>query len=439
MNKKGDIMQNIHLFAEQKKTELLVFDNLEKIENKNLTEKGSAVRLNHGAHRQVIAISDLSPDSLYFASKHLLSGEQLQLFKHWEPKQEKGFEDNLTDIIEYWNHQMNDVALHFSPEIISTRAYWKSVQQHVWFFSTEVGLREDIRPCFMLELDVLARKNKKTTKSSVTKSWFSPKHVNTTEIEKLVLYAAESAVDKLHAKPFRSGTYSLVLGPLAAPGIFHEVVGHGLEADIAALTGAAFHNSKGERIGSDKLTIVDDPTSFGLPGSYNIDDEGITAKCTTLVEEGRVSNYLSHLHSKVESNGHGRVINYAHPPLVRMSNTFVLPGEDEPEELILETKSGIYIKNAFNGDVNMITGEFKIHVTEGYLIEDGKLTTPIMPSILQGDGRTLLRSIDRVGNDFQIHAEVRGGCGKLGQSPLPVSAGSPTVRVLDWEVQAVDS
>ena len=432
-------MQNIHLFAEQKKTELLVFDNLEKIESKNLTEKGSAVRLNHGAHRQVIAISDLSPDSLYFASKHLLSGEQLQLFKHWEPKQEKGFEDNLTDIIEYWNHQMNDVALHFSPEIISTRAYWKSVQQHVWFFSTEVGLREDIRPCFMLELDVLARKNKRTTKSSVTKSWFSPKHVNATEIEKLVLYAAESAVDKLHAKPFRSGTYSLVLGPLAAPGIFHEVVGHGLEADIAALTGAAFHNSKGERIGSDKLTIVDDPTSFGLPGSYNIDDEGITAKCTTLVEAGRVSNYLSHLHSKVESNGHGRVINYAHPPLVRMSNTFVLPGEDEPEELILETKSGIYIKNAFNGDVNMITGEFKIHVTEGYLIEDGKLTTPIMPSILQGDGRTLLRSIDRVGNDFQIHAEVRGGCGKLGQSPLPVSAGSPTVRVLDWEVQAVDS
>ncbi|MDQ0656017.1 TldD/PmbA family protein [Paenibacillus sp. W2I17] len=432
-------MQNIHLFAEYKKTELRVFDNLEKSEIKSLTEMGSAVRLNHGAHRQVIAISDLNPDSLYSASKHLVTGDPLPLFKHWEPKQEKAFEDDLTDEIDKWNHHMNHLALHFSPEVISTRAYWKSVKQHVWFFATEVGLREDIRPCFMLELEVLARQNKKTTKSSVTKSWISPKYVNQVELEKLVLYAAESALDKLNAKPFHSGAYSLVLGPLAAPGIFHEVVGHGLEADIAALTGAAFHNSKGERIGSDKLTIVDDPTSLGLPGSYNIDDEGITAKCTTLVEEGRISNYLSHLHSKVQSNGHGRVINYAHPPLVRMSNTFVLPGEDEPEEIILETKSGIYIKNAFNGDVNMITGEFKIHVTEGYLIENGKLTTPITPSILKGDGRKLLRSIDRVGNDFQIHAEVRGGCGKLGQSPLPVSAGSPTVRVLDWEVQAIDS
>ncbi|WP_339830516.1 TldD/PmbA family protein [Paenibacillus sp. FSL R7-0272] len=433
------MMQNIHLFAEQKKTELLIFNNLEKIEMKNWIEKGSAVRLNHGAHRQVIGISDLSPDSLYAASKQHLSGEQFQLFKHWDPKHENSFEDDMTNEIEQWNHHMNELALNFAPEILSTRAYWKSVKQHVWFYSTATGLREDIRPCFMLELDVIARKNKKITKSNVTKSWLSPKHVHMKDIEKLVSYAAASALDKLQAKPFHSGTYSLVLGPLAAPGIFHEVVGHGLEADIAALTGAAFHNCKGEKIGSDKLNIVDDPTILGLPGSYNIDDEGITAKCTPLVESGRISNYLSHLHSNVESNGHGRVLNYAHPPLVRMSNTFVLPGEDAPQEIILETKSGIYIKNAFNGDVNMITGEFKIHVTEGYLIEDGKLTSPIAPSILEGDGRKLLRSIDRVGNDFQIHAEVRGGCGKLGQSPLPVSSGSPTVRVLNWEVQAIDS
>ncbi|MED4123485.1 TldD/PmbA family protein [Halalkalibacterium halodurans] len=431
-------MQNLHIFGEQKKTDWVIFENLEKVESKTFTEEGSAIRLNSGKYRKLKAISSVDPDVLYSTCKQFLPLNELEVLNKWEPSWGKVREDILNSKVELWNQCMHESACQYAPEVVSTKAYWKSVQQHIWFCTSSSELKEDIRTCFMLDFYITVQKEGRTKQSNLTRSWLSPINVQEEDLQELVLYTANAAMEKLDARPFPSGSYALILGPLAAPGIFHEVVGHGLEADIASIPQSAFHQRLGAMVGCEKVTIIDDPTKEGLPGSYSLDDEGTIAQQTTLIEKGRVVNYLSHLHTGHPTNGHGRVINYQHLPLVRMSNTFLLPGTDDPEEMVSDTEVGLYVKKAINGDVNMITGEFEIHVAEGYLIEKGQITSPILPTTLKGDGQKLLQSIDRVGNDFAIHSEVRGGCGKLGQSPLPVSAGSPTVRVLDWYVKGAD-
>lgn len=260
--------------------------------------------------------------------------------------------------------------------------------------------------------------------------------------------AARRALTLLEAKPAPSGQFPVVLAKGAGGVLFHEACGHGLEADHILRDPSPFRDKVGQKVANDQVTLLDDGTflseeGVGDWGTQAIDDEGYEAKSHTLIENGVLTDYMwdslraneqeqgkdfgGYL-SNLEANlriGNGRRQNFRYMPMVRMTNTFVARGTLNPEDIIADTKYGIYIADLSGGQVNTITGDFVFGMSEAYLIENGKITTPLKPAQLIGNGPEVLRLIDAVGNDF---ATWSGTCGKNGQS-VPVSSGQPTLRV----------
>jgi len=219
-----------------------------------------------------------------------------------------------------------------------------------------------------------------------------------------------------------------------APGengvLFHESCGHGMEADMVE-KGSSFANLVGETVASERVTIHDNGTLPGYPGSFAFDDEGIPAKDTILIENGRLTGYLHSLLTSrrfdVEPTGSGRRQSYKHPPLPRMRNTYIAAGEDAPEDIIRSTKRGIYASDVgFGGQVDVVTGRFITSILLGYLIEDGRITHPVKGATITGTGIEALKNVDRVGYDLVLNYSP-GRCGK-GQE-VPAGVGMPTVRV----------
>ena len=233
----------------------------------------------------------------------------------------------------------------------------------------------------------------------------------------------------LKARPAPSGKVPVVLKRGAGGVLFHEACGHGLEADLVSRDASVFRGQVGEQVASPLVTLVDDGTYRREWGTYGIDDEGNPAQRNTLIENGVLTDYMwDHLRARKEgrpSSGNGRRQTYQHLPMVRMTNTFVLAGEDDPDEIIRQTEYGIYCVQLGGGSVNTATGDFVFGMTEAYMIENGEITEPVRAANLIGNGPETLRLIDAVGNDFDTWA---GTCGKDGQS-VPVSSGQPTLRV----------
>jgi TldD protein len=241
--------------------------------------------------------------------------------------------------------------------------------------------------------------------------------------------AAQRALTMLRARPAPTGKLPVVLKRGAGGVLFHEACGHGLEADLVEKHWSVFAGRVGDLVASPLITLVDDGSYAREWGTFAIDDEGAPAQRNVLIQDGVLTDYMwDFLRARKDgraSSGNGRRETYQHLPMVRMTNTFLLAGDDDPEAIIRDTPYGLYCVALGGGQVNTATGDFVFGITEGYMIENGEITEPVRAAQLIGNGPETLRLVDAVGSDFDTWA---GTCGKDGQG-VPVSSGQPTLRV----------
>ncbi len=256
---------------------------------------------------------------------------------------------------------------------------------------------------------------------------FDPAHMAVT--------AAARAVEKLGARPAPSGTLPVVIGPGSGGVLFHEACGHGLEADLVAKGASVFAGRVGEKVASELVTIVDQGGMDDEWGNYAVDDEGQPAKRNVLIENGVLKDFMwDGRQARKEgraSSGNGRRQSYRHLPMVRMTNTYLAPGSDDPADIIAGVDYGVYVSKLGGGQVNTASGDFVFGMVEAYMIRDGELAEPLREGQLIGNGPQVLQMIDAVGNDFEMGPP--GTCGKDGQG-VPVGDGVPTLRVTQMTV-----
>jgi TldD protein len=249
------------------------------------------------------------------------------------------------------------------------------------------------------------------------------------QVEEVARAAARRALTKLSARPAPTGEVPVVLKGGSGGILFHEACGHGLEADHVLKDSSVYAGRVGEQVASPLVTLVDDGTMGPEWGSYSIDDEGRPAQRNVLIDGGVLTDYMwDFLRARKQgrqSSGNGRRESYQHLPMVRMTNTYLLAGTEDPEELVAQTPSGVYVAKLGGGQVNTATGDFVFGTTEAYLIEGGRITEPLRDANLIGNGPEVLRRIDAVAHDFAMGP---GTCGKDGQA-VPVGCGQPTLRI----------
>ncbi len=241
--------------------------------------------------------------------------------------------------------------------------------------------------------------------------------------------AAHRAITGLSARKAPAGSMPVVISSEAGGTMIHEAVGHGLEADLAEKGLSVYSNKIGEKVASELITVIDDGTIEGKMGSYSIDDEGVPAQKTVLIKDGYLTGFmydrLTAMVSGKKSTGNGRRESYRHIPIVRMRNTFIAPGKDNPHDFIRDIKKGIFVVKMGGGQVNTVNGDFMFEIIEGYVIEDGKISYPVRGASLLGNGPEVLKNIAGVGYDIGWSI---GTCGKNGQG-VPVADAQPTIMV----------
>lgn len=249
------------------------------------------------------------------------------------------------------------------------------------------------------------------------------------DVAEIARTSARRAIAMLDARPAPSGEHTVVLARGAGAVLFHEACGHGLEADLVQRAASVFDGKVGERVASPLVTLIDDATYAREWGTFAVDDEGRPAQRNVLIEDGVLNDFMwDYLRARKEgraSTGNGRRESHQHLPMVRMTNTYLTPGDTDPEDIVRDTEHGIFCVQLGGGQVNTATGDFVFGITEAYLIEHGEITHPIRAAQLIGNGPQTLHRIDVVGNDFDTWT---GTCGKNGQG-VPVSSGQPTLRV----------
>ncbi|RRJ83713.1 metalloprotease TldD [Aestuariirhabdus litorea] len=243
--------------------------------------------------------------------------------------------------------------------------------------------------------------------------------------------AVRQALVNLEAVPAPAGAMPVVLGPGWSGVLLHEAVGHGLEGDFNRKGSSAYAGRIGEQVASSLCTIVDDGTLAGRRGSLNMDDEGTPTECTMLIEKGILKGYMQDkLNARLSggaSTGNGRRESYSHLPMPRMTNTYMLAGQSDPAEIIASVERGIYTAHLGGGQVDITSGKFVFSTSEAYLIEKGRITTPIKGATLIGNGPEAMNRVSMVGNDLELDTGI-GVCGKEGQS-VPVGVGQPTLKI----------
>ncbi|HKK17004.1 MAG TPA: metalloprotease TldD, partial [Gammaproteobacteria bacterium] len=301
----------------------------------------------------------------------------------------------------------------------------------------------DIRPLVRLNVNVLVEENGRIEKGgSGGGGRFGFDYFTTDDLYKTYIdEAVEQALINLEAVPAPAGSMTVVLGP-GWPGILlHEAIGHGLEGDFNRKKTSAFSGRLGQRVATPEVTVVDDGTILNRRGSLNVDDEGTPTQCTTLIERGVLKGYIQDKHNArlmgMPVTGNGRRESYAHLPMPRMTNTYMLGGQHTPEEIIGSVKKGIYAQQFGGGQVDITNGKFVFSASQAYLIEDGKLTRPIKGATIIGNGPDVLTRVSMVGNDMQLDSGI-GTCGKDGQS-VPVGVGQPTIKIDNLTVGGTSS
>jgi TldD protein len=253
---------------------------------------------------------------------------------------------------------------------------------------------------------------------------------DTVDVEELAREAARQALTKLQARPAPSGAMPVVIARGTGGVLFHEACGHGLEADHIHKSASVYTGKVGQLVANPLVTLVDDGTMPGEWGTLGIDDEGHRTQRNVLIEDGVLTDYMwDYLRARKDGrpqSGNGRRQSYQHLPMVRMTNTFVLDGPDDPDDIVASTPQGVFVAKLGGGSVNTASGDFVFGMTEAYLIEDGRVTAPIRDGNLIGNGPEALASIDAIAGDFAMGSP--GTCGKDGQG-VPVGFGTPTLRV----------
>jgi TldD protein len=324
-------------------------------------------------------------------------------------------------------------ARAFDPRIKEVRASYADEYRHIFVVGSDGTFAEDAQPLARMSVFVLARDEKGSSKGTSGGGGRISLDVFLTEKtpEHFAIEAARQAIIQLDARECPAGDMEVVLGP-GWPGILlHEAIGHGLEADFNRKQTSAFTGLLGKRVASDKCTVIDNGTVPGRRGSLNVDDEGNPTSDTVLIEKGILKGYLTDKLSarlmNMGNTGNGRRESYEHIPMPRMTNTYMLSGEDSPEDILKSVKRGLYAVNFGGGQVDITNGKFVFSASEAYLIEDGKITAPVKGATLIGNGPDVLTRVSMVGNDLKMDEGV-GTCGKDGQS-VPVGVGIPTLKV----------
>ncbi|MDH4013514.1 MAG: metalloprotease TldD [Chromatiales bacterium] len=316
--------------------------------------------------------------------------------------------------------------------VIQVMASLAGVHEVVLVVASDGTLSADVRPLVRLNVAVICEDGERREQGysggggRSGYEYFTPDRVREYCCE-----AVRQATVNLEAVAAPAGSMNVVLGP-GWPGVLlHEAIGHGLEGDFNRKGTSAFSGRIGEKVASELCTVVDDGTLEGRRGSLSVDDEGTPTQCTTLIENGVLKGYLQDkLNARlmgVPCTGNGRRESFAHLPMPRMTNTYMLPGPHDPGEIIASVDKGLYAKNFGGGQVDITSGKFVFSASEAYLIENGRLTHPVKGATLIGDGPDVLTRVSMVGTDLELDTGV-GVCGKDGQS-VPVGVGQPTLRV----------
>jgi TldD protein len=329
-----------------------------------------------------------------------------------------------------WLREVDDVARSAGSEVRQVVGIYADSLQRVAIGSSDGRWIEETRPRIRLAAQVVAGRD-----GVIQTGFEAPAGLAGVEFldahppRRTAETAAQRAITMLDSIPAPAGEMTVVMGPGCGGVLFHEACGHPLESDLVEKEASVYRGRLGEGLASPLVTGVDDATIPNGWGSFSFDDEGSPSERTVLFERGELRGWMyDRLRSDVDdvpSTGNGRRQSYAHPPIPRMTNTYILDGESTPEDIVSGTPRGVYVKAMGGGQVNPATGDFVFGVAEGYLIEDGALTTPVRGANLIGRAIEVMSSIDAVANDFRTW---EGVCGKDGQG-VPVGSGSPTLRI----------
>jgi TldD protein len=329
--------------------------------------------------------------------------------------------------------EIDAIARSYDPSVKKVIASISGTYEHVLVATSDGTLAADIRPLVRLNVSVIAERNGRQEQGTYGGGGrgdylqFFSDDVIKTYAEK----AVQQALINLEAIDAPAGNMPVVLSPGWSGVLLHEAVGHGLEGDFNRKQTSVYAGKIGQQVASKLCTVVDDGTLLERRGSLNIDDEGVATQRTVLIENGILTGYMQDkLNAKLmntASTGNGRRESYAHLPMPRMTNTFMLAGDSTEEEIISSVDRGIYVASMGGGQVDITSGKFVFSTTEAWLIENGKKISPIKGATLVGNGFDVMQNITMVGNDLQLDTGV-GICGKDGQT-VPVGVGQPTVKI----------
>lgn len=319
------------------------------------------------------------------------------------------------------------------PRIQQVSVSLSGVWDRVLVAATDGTLAADVRPLVRFNVSVIVEHNGRRERGGQGGGGRTD-YRYFLESDRAMDYAREAlrqALVNLEAVAAPAGTLPVVLGSGWSGVLLHEAVGHGLEGDFNRKGSSAYSGRIGERVASSLCTIVDDGTLTGRRGSLSVDDEGTPTECTTLIENGILKGYMqdklnARLMGKAPT-GNGRRESYACLPMPRMTNTYMLAGQSDPQEIIASVKKGLYCANLGGGQVDITSGKFVFSTSEAYLIEDGRITAPVKGATLIGNGPEAMSKVSMVGNDLALDSGV-GTCGKDGQS-VPVGVGQPTLKI----------
>ena len=318
------------------------------------------------------------------------------------------------------------------PRVAQVMAGLASEYDVVMVARADGTLAADVRPLVRLSVTVIAeQKGRREMGSAGGGGRFGLAYFDDAMISKYVDEAVKAALTNLESRPAPAGEMTVVLGP-GWPGILlHEAIGHGLEGDFNRKGSSAFSGRIGERVAAKGVTVLDDGTIQDRRGSLNVDDEGNTSQRNVLIEDGILKGYIQDSMNArlmgVSPTGNGRRESYAHVPMPRMTNTYMLAGDKEPEEIVASIKRGLYATNFGGGQVDITSGKFVFSTSEAYWVENGKILYPVTGATIVGNGPDALTRVTMIGNDMELDSGV-GTCGKEGQS-VPVGVGQPTLRI----------
>jgi TldD protein len=329
-----------------------------------------------------------------------------------------------------WVREADEAARALGPEIVQVTATYGDSVQRVLVAASDGRWVDELRPRVRLSVNAVAARD-----GNIQTGFHGPAGLAGTELidanppAATAEVAARRAITMLDAAPAPAGETAVVLAPGMGGVLFHEAVGHPLEADIVDKEASVYRGRVGERLASEILDGVDDATVPNAWGSFSFDDEGAQAQRTVLFEDGVLQGWLyDRLRAEkdgVESSGNGRRQSYAHPPIPRMTNTYILNGSTTPEQIVADTERGVFVTALAGGQTNPATGDFVFGCAEAYVIDKGEVTTPVRGANLIGRAIEVMSSVDAIAADFDIWPGI---CGKDGQG-VPVGSGSPTLRI----------